>query len=187
MLLLIRITIHIPVEVKQNLITFKKNKKKYKKVYIRSTIRIFTDYKRKTGISPLLANKDRWMDRQIRKTIMDYGQTKYSQVLPGTTQYLLLRIPQTYDQGTIPFSYFCIYMNKLISRLIVYGTGCQLGGVMGIFLQSRYLGLVIHLFISKNAGNEQQAINSVRNFRLTVLRHCELYVHCIESRNKDIA
>ncbi len=59
MLLFMRITIHIPFKVTQNLITFKKNKKKYNKVYIRSTLRTFTDYKRKTGIS-LLANKDRW-------------------------------------------------------------------------------------------------------------------------------
>ena len=180
MLLLMRITIHIPVEVTQNLITFKKNKKKYKKVYIRSTIRTFTDYKRKTGISPLLANKDRWT--QIRKTIMDYGQTKYSR------KYCQELLQDSKDLRLVDHSFFlfCINMNKLISRLIVYGTGCQLGGVMGIFLQSRYLGLVIHLFISKNARNKQQAINSVRNFRLTVLRHCELYVHCIQSRNKDI-
>ena len=109
MLLLIRITIHIPVEVKQNLITFKKNKKKYKKVYIRSTIRTLTDYKRKTGISPLLANKDRWMDRQIRKTIMDYGQTTYSQVLPGTTP--------GFQRPTIsgPFLFPILYLHEQIN------------------------------------------------------------------------
>jgi len=49
------------------------------------TIRTFADYKRKTGISPLLANKDR--GTSIRKTIVDYGPTKYSQVLPETTYY----------------------------------------------------------------------------------------------------
>ena len=35
----------------------------------------FADYKRKAGISPLLANKDR--GTSIRKTIINYGQTKY--------------------------------------------------------------------------------------------------------------
>ena len=35
----------------------------------------FADYKRKKGISPLLANKDR--GTSIRKTIMNYGLTKY--------------------------------------------------------------------------------------------------------------
>ena len=35
MLLLMRIAIHIPVKVTQNLITFKKNNKKNNKVYIR--------------------------------------------------------------------------------------------------------------------------------------------------------
>ncbi len=42
-------------------------------------------YKRKTGISPCWQTKT-----SIRRTIMDYGQTKDSQVLPlpGTTYYI---------------------------------------------------------------------------------------------------
>ena len=115
MLLLMRITIHIPVEVTQNLITFKKNKKKYKKVYIRSTIRTFTDYKRKTGISPLLANKDRWT--QIRKTIMDYGQTKYSQVLPGTTYCLGFHRPTIRGPVLFPILYLHEQINIKINSL----------------------------------------------------------------------
>jgi len=108
MLLFMRITIHIPFKVTQNLITFKKNKKKYNKVYIRSTLRTFTDYKRKTGIS-LLANKDRWTS--IRKTIMDYGQTKYSQELPGTTYCLGFHRPTI--KG--PFSYPILYLHEQIN------------------------------------------------------------------------
>ena len=49
----------------------------------------YADYKRKKEISPLLANKG----RGIRKTIMDYGTTKDSQVLPGTAYYLGLHRP----------------------------------------------------------------------------------------------
>ena len=62
----------------------------------------------------------------------------------GTTYCLELQRP------TIPFLFpilFCINMNKLISRLIVYGTGCQLGGVMGIFV---YAGQIILLVPSRN-------------------------------------
>ena len=40
-------------------------------------------------------------------------------------------------QGAVSSPFLFIYMNKLISRLRVYGTGCQLGGVfMGILINA---------------------------------------------------
>ena len=69
--------------------SFKSDNLNNKKQGVYRNIRTFADYKRKTGISSLLANKDR--GTSIRKTIMDYGQTKCSQVLPGTIYYLRTR------------------------------------------------------------------------------------------------
>ena len=80
--------------------SFKPDNLNNKKQGVYRNIRTFADYKRKTGISPSLSNKDR--GTSIRKTIsiMDYGQTKDSQVLPGTIYYLI-RTTQTYEQGII--------------------------------------------------------------------------------------
>ena len=50
----------------------------------------------KTGISPLLENKDKGTSIRKRIIIMDYGQTKDSQVLPGT----ILTTSQTLNYGT---------------------------------------------------------------------------------------
>ena len=55
------------------------NKKNYKDYIGLLLIRTFADYKRKTGIGPLLANKDR--GTSIKKTIMDYGQTDCQELL----------------------------------------------------------------------------------------------------------
>jgi len=50
----------------------------------------------KTGISPLLENKDRGTSIRKRIIIMDYGQTKDSQVLPET----IVTTSQTLHYGT---------------------------------------------------------------------------------------
>ena len=94
----------------------------------RNIKRIISDYKDFCGLrgkqGNSLTGKQVQRQTQIRKTIINYGQTKYIQVLSGTT-----RTAQTYDYGTIQ----CTNMT-IVDELQKLAVGCY----RGLYMHGEY-------------------------------------------------
>ena len=93
--------------------------------------------------------EDREVSPAVLRTLLYIYRGQTYQVQWNNSVSRLFKVYNGVKQGAVSSPIlFCIYMNKLILRLSVYSTGCQLGGVfMGIFV---YADDIILLAPSRN-------------------------------------